>query len=227
MWRVTYAAKAEHQGQTVGFIPRDELPNDEQCQALFAAFDARGEPTWALAMRLAHRSGVRWGELIALRPRDVEVAPHRILRVDRAVEQSRQTRLFKTPKNAQRRTTIYPASLASDLANHMKAVRVEWGEDSLLFPGPDGQPAERRRFLRLWHRTARNAGWPMRNEKQAIWHPHDLRHVAACWMLFDVGIDAAVAARMLGHTSPAFTLSRYVGVRTGADATTNDLTSTW
>jgi len=23
----------------------------------------------------------------------------------------------------------------------------------------------------------------------AEWNPHDLRHVAACWMLFDIGLD--------------------------------------
>lgn len=67
----------------------------------------------------------------------------------------------------------------------------------------------------------------MTHEKQALWHPHDLRHVAACWMLFDVGIDGAQVARMLGHANAAFTLSRYVGVRSGADATTNGLTEGW
>jgi hypothetical protein len=46
-------------------------------------------------------------------------------------------------------------------------------------------------------------------------------------MLFDVGIDPAVVARMLGHATVAFTLSRYVGVRTGADGTANRLTEDW
>jgi integrase len=67
----------------------------------------------------------------------------------------------------------------------------------------------------------------MRTSSGAIWHPHDLRHVAACWLLFDVGLDPGVAARMLGHANPAFTLSRYVGVRTGADAATNALMEQW
>lgn len=67
----------------------------------------------------------------------------------------------------------------------------------------------------------------MHHPTRSLWHPHDLRHVAACWMLFDLGLDAAVVARMLGHSNPAFTLSRYVGVRTGADAATNELTEDW
>lgn len=59
------------------------------------------------------------------------------------------------------------------------------------------------------------------------WHPHDLRHVAACSMLFDVGLDPALAAQMLGRANAAFTLSRYVGVRKGAEAMANNLTDRW
>ncbi len=46
-------------------------------------------------------------------------------------------------------------------------------------------------------------------------------------MLFDVGIDPPLVVRMLGHANAAFTLSRYVGVRTGKDAATNGLTDRW
>ena len=31
-----------------------------------AALEELGEPMWALAMRIKHRAGVRWGELVAL-----------------------------------------------------------------------------------------------------------------------------------------------------------------
>lgn len=227
MWRVVYSSKGEHQGQADGFIPRDNLPSDDQCAALFAAFAKLGAPTWALAMRLASRSGVRWGELIALRPCDVAFEPHRAVRVHRAVEQSSRGMSFKKPKNTQKRMTIFPASLSADLAAHVAVVRAERDEQGLLFPGRNGRPAERRQFLRIWHRAARVADWPMRSPTASIWHPHDLRHVAACWMLFDVAIDPALVARMLGHANAAFTLSRYVGVRTGADAATNLLTNSW
>jgi len=134
---------------------------------------------------------------------------------------------FKSPKNAQKRTTIFPASLAAELSDHAAAVRASEGDQALLFPGRGGSPAERRQFVRLWHRAAQRAGWPTRSSTAALWHPHDLRHVAACWMLFDVDIDPPLVARMLGHATAAFTLSRYVGVRTGADAAANRLTDSW
>lgn len=227
MWQVRYSAKAEHQGEASGFVPRDSLPNDAQCEALFDALTDLGEPAWALAVRLAHRCGARWGELIALRPCDLDFEPHRVVRIHRAVEQSRRGRVVKVPKNAQKRASIFPASLVEDLVNHAQAVREEGGETGLLFPGSDGGFAERRQFLRLWHRAAKAAGWPLRSESVPLWRPHDLRHVAACWMLFDVGLDPAHVARMLGHATAAFTLSRYVGVRTGAEAVANGLTEGW
>lgn len=146
MWRVSYSIKPEHQGEAPGFIPRDELPNDEQCEALSAAFVDLGAPEWALAMRLASRSGVRWGELIALRPCDIDFEPHRVVRVSRSVEQSRQGLAFKAPKNAQRRTTIFPASLTPTLRTHVEVVAAKAGPEALLFPGRTGRPPERRNF---------------------------------------------------------------------------------
>lgn len=227
MWSVSYSAKAEFQGQAIGFVPRDSLPGDSECNALFDAFRDLGEPSWALAMNLKHRSGARWGELIALRPCDIDFEPHRVIHIHRAVEQSAGARTIKTTKNKQKRSSIFPASLVTELAAHVCSVRQHAGDDALLFSLPDGQPAERRQFLRLWVRAARRAGWDMHSTKAARWHPHDLRHVAACWMLFDVRLDPAVVSRMLGHANPAFTLSRYVGVRVGADAATNAMTENW
>ncbi|MGH3032794.1 MAG: tyrosine-type recombinase/integrase [Gaiellaceae bacterium] len=205
MWSVSYSAKAEFQGQAPGFVPRESLPSDEQCAALFDGLAALEEPTWALAMRLKHRSGVRWGELIALRPCDIDFEPHRVVRIHRAVEQSGDARTIRSTKNTQKRTSTFPASLTAELSAHVEAVRRHAGDDALLFALPDGQPAERRQFLRLWERAAKRAGWNMRSAKSAEWHPHDLRHVAACWMLFDVRIDPAVVSRMLGHANVAFT----------------------
>ncbi|HVA43875.1 MAG TPA: tyrosine-type recombinase/integrase [Acidimicrobiales bacterium] len=227
MWLVSYSIKGEFQGQTPGFVPLDSLPNDEQCQALFEGFRTLDQPDWALAMALKHRSGARWGELIALRPCDVEFSPYRTLQIHRAIEQSAAGLAVKSTKNKQKRTSIFPASLEVDLADHVERVRRRAGNDALLFSLPDGRPVERRQFQRLWVRAARHAGWPIRSANAAEWHPHDLRHVAACWMLFDVRLDPAVVSRMLGHANPAFTLSRYVGVRVGADETAQAMTEDW
>ena len=45
MWRVFYSVKGEFQGQAAGYVPRDCLPNDDQCAGLFDALIALGELT--------------------------------------------------------------------------------------------------------------------------------------------------------------------------------------
>ncbi len=227
MWLVRYSPSAEVQGQVVGFVPRSSLPTDEECNRMFKALDAGGHPGWALAMRLKHRSGLRWGELIALRPVDIDFEPQRVIRVHRAVEQSRQGLAIKGTKNRQHRVTTFPASLVEPLEAWARRAEIERGPEGLLFPGKDGDFANRRWFQRVWARAAREADWPMKRPTAAVWHPHDLRHVAACWLLFDVGLDPAVVATLLGHANAAFTLSRYVGIRGDLGAVVTSATEDW
>jgi hypothetical protein len=108
MWLVRYSARADVQGHAVGFIPRASLPTDEDCQRLFDALESLNQPVWSLAMRLKHRSGARWGELIALRPADLDFKPHRVVRIHRAVEQSARGISIKTTKNRQQRVSTFP-----------------------------------------------------------------------------------------------------------------------
>jgi integrase len=227
MWMVRYSPSAEVQGQAIGFIPRSSLPTDDECNRMFDALAEAGHPTWALAMRLKHRSGLRWGELIALRPVDLDFAPQRVVRVHRAVEQSREGLAIKGTKNRQHRVSTFPASLVDSLEARAALVERIGGPEDLLFPGAGGGFANRRTFQRIWARAARDAGWPMKRKTAAVWHPHDLRHVAACWLLFDVGLDPAVVATLLGHANAAFTLSRYVGVRGDLSATVTNATEGW
>lgn len=227
MWLVSYSAKAEHQGQGVGFITRSSLPTDEDCEHLFKALDEQGHPQWALAMRLKHRCGARWGELIALRPIDLSFAPQRVVRIHRAIEQSQSGFAVVPTKNRQERVSVFPASLAEDLQSWCEHVRASRGSDAVLFPSNNGGFANRRTFQRIWARAAVGAGWPMRSTTSAVWHPHDLRHVAACWLLFDVGLDPAAVSSLLGHANAAFTLSQYVGVRGDLSTVATSATGSW
>jgi integrase len=117
MWLVRYSARPDVQGQAVGFIHRASLPTDQDCQRLFDALESLDQPVWALAMRLKHRSGARWGELIALRPVDLDFEPQRVVRIHRAVEQSARGMSIKTTKNRQQRVSTFPTSLVADLRN--------------------------------------------------------------------------------------------------------------
>lgn len=242
---VRYSKHATVQGASAVYVPRASLPTDEECAALFDAMTALGHWRWAIAMRLAHRSGLRWGELIALTPADIDFEPSRVVHVRRAAEQgARGPARIKTPKNGKTRTSIYPKSLIEDIGRAVDDALERGGSEALLFPRSTGGIMRRSSFQSIWVRAADAAGWPMTSplrksagygEKNkgwrwtgaAKWSPHDLRHVAACWMLFDVGLDPAVVAEKLGHADPAFTVKRYVGVRGDPDATATDLTNNW
>lgn len=244
MWMVGYSKRSTVQGASTVFIPRSSLPTDAQCADLFDAMVANEEPTWALAMRLKHRSGLRWGELTALRASDFSFDP-RSIRVTRAVEQGRSAPpSIKGTKNGSERTAIFPRSLADDLRCHLETVRCERGDDGLVFPGRRGGLMRRSTFQQVWIKAANTAGWPMdaplkrtrgygpngrgwRWTGAAKWTPHDLRHIAACWMLFDLKLDVAVVAEKLGHHDPSFTMSVYVAPRGNADLEAMTRTEDW
>lgn len=244
MWMVSYSKRASVQGEHAIYVPRLALPTDAECDALFAAFEAQGERTWALALRLKHRAGLRWGELVALRADDIGFDP-RVVHVRRAVEQGQRGEpSIKLPKNGRARTSIFPKSLAGELGEHVERVRSVAGGSGLLFPGPRGGIMRRSSFQQLWVKAADAAGWPMNRQLQrsagygekgkgwrwtgsAKWTPHDLRHVAACWMLFDLALDPAVVAQKLGHADPSFTVKRYVGVRGDPDTAAMVVTEAW
>jgi integrase len=114
MCMVRYAKTASIQGAASVYVPRSTLPTDEQCAALFDAMAELGHRRWAVAMRLTHRSGLRWGELVALQAHDIEFEPARVVHVRRAVEQpTRGPARLKTPKNGKTRTTIFPRALSA------------------------------------------------------------------------------------------------------------------
>jgi len=244
LWTVKYAKRSAVQGAAAVYVPRSSLPTDEECDRLFDAIDELGHAQWATAMRLAHRSGVRWGELVALQADDVDF-DLRVVHVRRAVEQPKSGRpTIKTPKNGKSRTTIFPKSLVPEIEALVERTRSERGPEGLLFPTARGGIIRRSNFQPIWVRAADRAGWPMtaplvrsagygeankgwRWTGAAKWTPHDLRHVAACWMLFDLKLDPAVVADKLGHADPNFTIRRYIGIRGDADQAAMALTDEW
>ena len=245
MWLVRYSTRSTRQADTATFIPRSTLPTDDQCAALFAAMTDQGNDRWALAMRLVHRSGLRWGELTGLQAGDIELAPNRIVHVRRAVEQTATgPPTLKRPKNGKTRTSIFPMSLATELEALVDQVTATHGPTGLLFPSRRGHIARRSSFQQVWIKAAAAADWPMTSPLRrtagygqtdkgwrwtgsAQWTVHDLRHVAACWMVFDLGLDAAIVAEKLGHADAAFTVKRYVGVRGDAVQQATRLSDSW
>lgn len=117
-------------------------------------------------------TGLRWGELIALRRMDVDL-DEATISVQRSIAELSGGRLVvKRPKSdAGLRTVPIPAVLVEELRAHMVA-HVEPHADSLVFTGPRGGTPKRGswRSTVKWTTKVKEAGLP------AGFHFHDLRH---------------------------------------------------
>lgn len=148
----------------------------------------------ALVYVLAY-GGLRWGEAVALRGRDVDGTR---VRIDRAVVPTKAGWQVGPPKTHERRTLYLPAFVAAMLP--------EAGPDELIFPAQRGEylrtPGKVQRGRRQW--------WQQALEDAGVEYLriHDLRHTAAS-LAVQAGAHVKAVQRMLGHRSAAVTLDVY------------------
>jgi integrase len=159
---------------------------------------------------LALATGMRRGELLALRWRDIDLDQAKIT-VARSLEQTKAGLRFKEPKTAHgRRTISLPATAVTELRAHWRVQqtqRLALGAgksppDALLFADLNGEPRLPNAITKEWERTARAAG-------MAFATLHSLRHTHASHLIAN-GLDIlTISRRRLGHGSPTITLSVY------------------
>ena len=167
----------------------------------------RGRAMYPIAA-LALATGMRRGELLALRWQDVDLDCGK-LRVERSLEQTKAGLRFKSPKTKHgRRSISIPPSVVSELRAHWKAQqeqRLALGlgkapDDALVFSTWDGQTRSPNALTKEWSVAMAAAGI------NASFH--SLRHSHAS-SLIAAGIDVLTISRRLGHASPSITLSVY------------------
>ncbi|MDQ3757623.1 MAG: tyrosine-type recombinase/integrase [Actinomycetota bacterium] len=194
-------------------VTADDIPPHEHVHAIACAAAARTGVWWReLELLLTAYSGVRWGEHAALVGRRVRRDTRRIEVWRQAVETNHDIH-FALPKGRKRRTTIYPemTPCGVDLAVMVERRIAEVGPDSLLFPSPRGMVARRSNYRRnVLVPAARDAGWPVDDEGNALWTFHSLRHVFATWLLSVPGVTIEDVSRLMGHSSTRITQEVYV-----------------
>jgi len=141
--------------------------------------------------------GLRWGEAIALRVRDVVFLKRRLVVADNAVQLGVDHAVGLT-KGRKVRSVPVPTFVLDELA----PLCAGKGPDDLVFPGPNGGYLPRPKSTRGWF-----SGAVARAQVQKI-TPHDLRHTAAS-LAISAGVNVLALQRMLGHKSAKVTLDTY------------------
>jgi integrase len=171
----------------------DERPTltIDQVFAVADAIPAR----YRLLVLLGAFTGLRFGELAALRRRDIDLTS-RELRVRRSQAELKHGRtIIKDPKSdAGKRQVAIPDIVIDDLQGHLERFS-ELGPDGLAFIGPHGGRLRRRNFHRLWTKALADA-----KIDEAGFHFHDLRHTGNTLAAATGASTKELMARM-GHSS--------------------------
>ncbi|MFG3180768.1 tyrosine-type recombinase/integrase [Streptomyces nigra] len=151
------------------------------------------QPRYRALVLMAGFLGLRWGELIGLHRRDVDL-DRGTVRVRRAVaELNNGQRQIKAPKSAAgKRTVTIPATIVSDIRDHLERF-AEPGADGRVFVGAKGATPRRNHFNRLWHKAGEDAGI------KGL-HFHDLRHTGNTLAASTGASTRELMARM-GHST--------------------------
>jgi integrase len=195
-------------------LKRDEIQplNADQVRALLDASDERSCALYTVAVR----TGMRPGEILALRWSDVDLEAGTV-QINRALSEGE----FSTPKTprSRRRISLSPATIAT-LKAHRKRQLEEcmakaglWEDHGLVFPSSVGTPKSQRNLNREFKNAAKRAGLPDHFKL------YDLRHTCAT-LLLSRNVHPKYVQELLGHASVALTLDTYSHVIPGMDGGT-------
>jgi integrase len=225
------AARRSGQRGALTPVPKDDIAPTEELLRFRAAVAELATERDAVLLDLLAFAGPRIGEALALHGsrwwRDAD--GNGWFDIEERADRSSKRR--QPPKHRKRREMWVPAWLADDLE------AIGPGDDGWWFGAPDGDtwPVDRWRKRRFDHWAA-TVGWPERDDychhssadpahTEAIcpvggqdrrrwrWSVHAWRHHAACYQLFEIGLDPEDVASHLGHRDGYSCWQLYVGAR--------------
>lgn len=180
-------------------------------------------PSYGLVVRFLAYTGLRWGEMAALRVRRLDLLRRRVI-VAESVTPVRGVMTWGPTKGHERREVPLPRFLVREIELHIDGR----GPDDLLFTGERGAVMRSGTFRRaaltpaaeklgLCSPKLDDDGRPVLVKgKDGVLvpvytdhlHPHELRHTAASLAIAS-GADVKVVQQMLGHKSATMTLDQY------------------
>ena len=155
-------------------------------------------PEYGLLVRFAGFTGLRAGEIVALRTAAIDTMRGRVHVLASATEAYGRIH-FGPPKTKQRRSVPIPKSLVDELAEHLAGK----GESDFVFTSEQGDTLRYTNFYRRRFKpTVGRAGLPEATRF------HDLRHSCAALLIAE-GAHPKAIMEWLGHSSIQVTLGTY------------------
>jgi integrase len=165
-WRVHYAERCR------GIIRRNpcrikgagqEQSAERPVLTIAEVYDlaAAIDPRYRALVLLGTFASLRWAELAALRPIDIDLDACTIRVVHQLIEQLGGGSAFGPPKSrAGRRTVPFPDMLKAELADHLQRPGLD-DDEALVFTSPMGAPLRHSNFYRrVWMPALAKAGLP-------------------------------------------------------------------
>lgn len=159
-------------------------------------------PRCRLLIYAAAYTGLRAGELGALRRRDVDLL-HGTLNVERALKDVSGQHIFGSTKTAKARRVGMPRFLVEMFTEHLTAL--DGGPDALVFRSPEGGPLRHHNMYVREFKPAVRAALPP--DKHGL-RFHDLRHTCAS-LLIAAGAHPKAIQEHLGHKDIQTTFNVY------------------
>lgn len=216
-------------------ISRDDLPKSTRTEMVFltaaqvahvAAHMPTPSPTPAMFVHFAAQTGMRFGEITALRISDVDLL-HRKITVNKSHSVVKGSLLTTPTKNGEERTIRISKAFAKQLREYIAASALP--PKGFVFPAPTGtQPnqfaprsATPAPANAPWRHTSAYPMFKAAARRAAKANPkllppavadllriHDLRHTCAA-LLIAQNVPPKVIQQHLGHKSFAITMDRY------------------
>jgi integrase len=162
---------------------------------------------WPVLIALA--TGMRRGEVLALRWRNLNI-DQGVLRVVESLEQTSRGLRFKPPKNNRSRVITLPTFAIEELrrrkyeqAETLLALGIGQNEGTLVCARTAGEPLAPVALTHLFRRLINSV-----KDHLPVIRFHDLRHTHATQLLL-AGVHPRIAQERLGHSTVALTLDLY------------------
>jgi integrase len=193
-------------------IERATLSTYDMAQTVEAIEAARGSRL-LVPIVLGVLCGLRRGEIVALRWRNVDLAAGSLAVVESA-EQTAAGIRYKKPKSGRGRSIALSAYVVEELKAHklrqaeeLLRVGVRLNDATFVYAREDGEPIQPRSLTHNWQALVSRTGIPRVRF-------HDLRHAHATHLLSS-GVHPKVASERMGHSKVGITLDLYSHVLPG------------